>query len=132
VGHEVWLWLWFTVGSSIYWVKRAYYLVTGPSPIANNYHQFIQRCWIPIGIRFAVNSGIFWFLFTPGAADKALNYLGWSNFAWVVQMVTQFAVFAWAFGLSVDVISDFALSKIPILKDWLPQMPGPLSTPEKP
>jgi hypothetical protein len=47
-------------------------------------------------------------------------------------MVTQFAVFACAFGLSVDVVSDFALSKIPVLKDWLPQMPGPLSTSVKP
>lgn len=130
--QELILWLWFFVGCAVYWLKRAYYLVTGPSPVANNYAQFIQRCWIPILIRFAVNSLFFWVLFTPGFADKGLNYLGWTNWSWVVSMVTQFGVFACSFGLSVDVVSDFALSKIPVLKDWLPQMPGPLSTPEKP
>ena len=37
-----------------------------------------------------------------------------------------FAVFAFFFGLGVDAIGDFLVSKLPILKDFLPQMPGPL------
>ena len=124
--HEFILWVWFFVGAALYWLKRAYYLVTGPNPIANTYTQFLQRCWIPLLVRAATDSIFFWVLFTPGFADRALNYLGWTNWAWAVSMVTQFAVFAFAFGLSVDVVADFLVSKIPFIKDFLPQMPGPL------
>lgn len=124
--HEIWLWLWFFVGAGIYWLKRAYYLVTGPSPVANTYAQFVQRCWIPLLVRTAVDSAFFWLLFTPGVADKGLEKLGWTNWSWVVMMITQFAAFAFCFGMTVDVGADFALSKIPLIKDWLPQMPSPL------
>lgn len=111
----------------MYWLKRAYYLVTGPNPIANTYRQFWQRCWIPLLIRFFLDSLLFWALFTPGFTDKALKYIGWENMSWVVMMVTQFAVFAAAFGHTVDSVMDFAVSKIPWVKDILPQMPPPLA-----
>ena len=124
--HLIWLWLWFAIGAFTYWLKRAYYLVTGPNPVATTYTQFIQRCWIPLVVRFFLDSLVFWALFTPGFADKALNYLGWSSFAWAVSMVTQFAVFAAAFGHAVDSVLDFAVSKIPWVKDVLPQMPAPI------
>lgn len=124
--HLVWLWLWFGIGSLMYWIKRAYYLITGPNPVANNVSQFIKRCWAPLVVRAFLDSMVFWALFTPGFADKALNYLGWTNFSWVVTMVTQFAVFAATFGYTVDSVMDFAVSKTPFIKDWLPQMPGPL------
>jgi hypothetical protein len=123
--HLLWLWLWFGAGMFAYWLKRAYYLVTGPNPIANSYHQFLQRCWIPLIVRAFLDSLVFWALFTPGFADKALDILGWSTFSWVVSMVTQFAVFAAVFGHSVDSVMDFAVSKIPWIKDQVPQMPGP-------
>jgi hypothetical protein len=126
--HQLWLWGWFFMGALMYWLKRAFYLVTGPNPIANTYGQFIQRCWIPLIVRFFLDSLVFWALFTPGFADKALNYLGWSSFAWAVQMVTQFAVFAAVFGHTVDSGMDFAVSKVPWIKDVLPQMPPPLKT----
>lgn len=124
--HELWLWLWFFIGAATYWLKRAYYLVTGPNPVANTYKQFLKRCWIPLVVRFFLDSLVFWALFTPGFADKALAYMGWSTFSWVVAMVTQFAVFASVFGHTVDSVLDFAVSKIPWIKDVLPQMPGPL------
>jgi len=127
--HLLWLWFWFLVGMSTYWLKRAYYLVTGPNPIANTYGQFVQRCWIPLFIRMLADSAVFWALFTPGFADRALSYLGWTTFSWVVMMVTQFAVFAAVFGHTVDSVLDFALSKIPGVKDCLPQMPGPMLSP---
>lgn len=129
IRHELVLWIWFFVGAGLYWLKRAYYLVTGPSPIAHTYTQFLQRCWIPLLVRAATDSIFFWVLFTPGFADKALGYLGWENMRWMVIMVTQFSVFAFSFGLSVDVIADFLVSKIPVIKDFLPQMPGPLDMP---
>jgi hypothetical protein len=125
--HLLFLWLWFFVGAAMYWLKRAYYLVTGPNPIANNYTQFVQRCWIPLLVRFFLDSMVFWALFTPEFAGKALDYLGWANFSWVVMMVTQFAVFAAVFGHTVDSVMDFVVSKVPWVKDVLPQMPPPLS-----
>lgn len=125
----VWLWFWFLVAAGMYWLKRAYYLVTGPNPVANNYTQFIQRCWIPLLVRGFLDSLVFWALFTPGFADKALSAMGWNNFAWAVSMVTQFAVFAATFGFMVDSIMDIAVSKIPIVRDILPQMPPPLPNP---
>jgi hypothetical protein len=127
--HELWLWGWFIVGMLTYMLKRAYYLVTGSNPIANNYKQFVQRCWIPLLVRGFLESLLFWALFTPGFADKALAYFGWTNFAWAVSMVTQFAVFAAAFGHMVDSVTDFLVSKVPFVKDILPQMPPPLVTP---
>lgn len=124
--HILWLWFWFFVGGFSYWLKRAYYLVTGPNPVATTYKQFWQRCWVPLLIRFFLDSLVFWMLFTPGVTEKFLNFLGWESFAWAVSMVTQFAVFAAVFGHAVDSVLDFAVSKIPWIKDVLPQMPGPL------
>jgi len=112
----------------MYMLKRAYYLVTGINPVANNYTQFIQRCWIPLLIRLFVDSMFFWALFTPDFGTKVLDYLGWVRFSWVMSLITQYAVFAASFGFTVDTISDFALSKIPFIKDILPQMPPPLNT----
>jgi hypothetical protein len=128
---ELWLWGWFATGMMLYWLKRAYYLVTGPNPIANSYVQFVQRCWIPLLVRAFLDSLIFWALFTPGFADKALKYLGWENAAWMVMMVTQFAVFAAVFGHTVDSLMDFAVSKIPFFRDQIPQMPAPLAVAPK-
>lgn len=127
--HELWLWLWFYIGMVLYMLKRAYYLVTGPNPIANTYGQFIQRCWIPLVVRGFLDSLIFWLLFTPGIVDKALAYLGWASYGWAVALITQFAPVAAAFGHLIDSALDFLVSKIPFVKDVLPQMPGPLRTP---
>lgn len=124
--HELWLWLWFGIGTFTYWLKRAYYLVTGPNPVASTYRQFWQRCWIPLIVRAFLDSLVFWALFTPGFADKGLAALGWESFSWAVAMITQFAVFAAVFGHTVDSVMDFAVSKIPWIKDVLPQMPSPL------
>ena len=126
--HLVWLWVWFLLGMITYWMKRAFYLVTGPNPVANNYVQFIQRCWIPLIVRSFLDSLVFWALFTPGFADKALNYLGWSNMAWAVSAITQFAVFAAVFGHTVDSVMDLVVSKVPWINGILPQMPGPIHT----
>jgi len=128
---ELWLWGWFATGMLLYWLKRAYYLVTGPNPIATTYVQFVQRCWIPLLIRAFLDSLVFWALFTPGFADKALKYIGWENVSWMVMMVTQFAVFAAVFGHTVDSIMDFAVSKIPFIRDQIPQMPPPLAVPKE-
>lgn len=124
--HEFWLWLWCQIGITCYWGKRAYYLVTGPNPVANTYTQFIQRCWMPLIIRWIADSICFWVLFTPGLTDKALSAVGWVKYAWVIQLSTESAPVAWMFGFVVDSILDFAVNKIPFVKDVLPQMPGPI------
>jgi hypothetical protein len=125
-GHLIWLWLWFFIGALMYWVKRAYYGVTPPNPVATSYAHYLQRSWAPLLVRFFVDSMIFWALFTPGFADKAVASLGWQSGGWVIGMVTQFAVFASIFGFFVDAVADIAVTKIPWIKDVLPQMPGPL------
>ena len=124
--HLLWLWLWYILGMASYWQKRGYYLITGPNPIANSWRQFWVRCWVPLTVRAFLDSLVFWSLFTPGFADKALAGLGWTRFAWAVQMITQFAVFAAVFGHTVDSILDFAVSKTPFINGVLPQMPGPV------
>jgi hypothetical protein len=124
--HLIWLWLWFVIGMGLYMLKRAYYLVTGPNPIASNYRQFIERCWIPLLVRFAIDSIFFWICFNPELAPVVLKNLGWDNFSWVVRVITQFAPCAFLFGHTIDSFADTAISKIPGFKDWLPQMPPPL------
>ena len=126
--HLLSLWFWFFVGAFMYWLKRAYYMVSPPNPVANSYAHFVQRAWVPLLVRFFADSVVFWALFTPGFAERTLSFLGWSTMAWVVTMVTQFAVFATVFGFNVDAILDVALTKIPLIKDILPQMPGPMAS----
>ena len=125
--HLVWLWLWFEIGVILYIAKRAYYLVTGPNPVASTYRQFMQRCWLPLLIRTIIDSVIFWVCFNHALASDALQYLGWQRFSWVVGLLTQFAPVAFFFGHTVDSLMDLAVSKLPWLKNFLPQMPGPLA-----
>lgn len=127
--HELWLWLWFLMGMLIYWLKRAYYGINPPNPVATSYGNYIQRSWAPLLVRMFIDSLGFWLLFTPGVADKALSGMGWTNYAWVVMMITQFAPVAALFGFVVDSVVDFAVTKIPYVKDILPQMPGVLPKP---
>jgi|SRR5579859_369711 len=112
----------------MYWLKRAYYGVNPPNPVATSYAHYVQRAWAPLLVRFFADSMIFWMLFTPGFADKALAAMGWQTGAWILGMVTQFAVFSSTFGFFVDGVADIAISKIPWIKDTLPQMPGPLGS----
>jgi hypothetical protein len=124
--HLAWLWLWFIIGMLLYMLKRAYYLVTGPNPVASTYKQFVQRCWIPLLVRGIIDSVFFWICFNPELTAKGLNYLGWTTFAWVAGTITQFAPSSFLFGHTIDSFVDTAVSKVPGFKDWLPQMPGPL------
>src|ERR1700688_3555771 len=118
--HLAWLWIWFEIGVILYMLKRAYYLVTGPNPVASTYKQFIQRCWIPLLVRGVIDSVVFWLCFNPELLAKGLNYLGWSSFAGVMGMVTQFAPVAFFFGHTIDSFMDTAVSKIPWLHGILP------------
>lgn len=127
--HLLSLWGWFLAGMMMFWLKRAFFLVTGPSPIAHTYGQFIERSWIPLLVRSFLDSLLFSLLFIPEFAASALNYLGWSSFEWAVRGVTQFWPFAAAFGYSVDSVMDMAITKVPFLKDLAPQMPAPLPQP---
>jgi hypothetical protein len=124
--HLVWLWLWFLLGTFWYIGKRAYYLVTGPNPVASTYKQFFQRCWLPLLLREIFDGVLFWLLFNQSIAADGLQYLGWQKFSGVVSAITQFAPVAFLFGHYIDSLADTIISKVPGFKDWLPQMPGPL------
>lgn len=128
--HLLWLWLWFTVGIAVYMLKRAYYLVTGPNPVANSYTEFIGKCWIPLLVRGVVDAGIYWLTFYPDLFNAAIKSTGW-NFQ-LHSPFPEYAVVALFFGLAVDSIVDFAVTKIPYVRDWLPQMPPPLKPPVNP
>jgi hypothetical protein len=124
--HELWLWLWFTIGMATFWLKRAYFGINPPNPIATSYTHWLQRSWAPLLVRAFIDGTAFWLLFTPGVTDKALAYFGWENYSWGVSMITQFAPVAAMFGYVVDSVVDFSVTKIPFVKDIVPQMPGPL------
>jgi hypothetical protein len=120
----IWLWAWFIIGELVYILKRAYYLVTGPSPVANNYTQFLQRCWPPLLVRGMAGAGVYWLTFYPEILSQAISLTGLN---WQLHSpIPHYAVVAFFFGMGMDSILDFGLSKIPYLKDWLPQMPPPL------
>ncbi len=122
--HLVWLWMWFGVGVSVYVLKRAYYLVTGPNPVANSYPEFWEKCWIPVLVRAVVDSGIYWLSFYPDMLNGAIKLTG-MDFQ-LHSALPQYGVVALFFGLGIESIVDFAVTKIPYVKDWLPQMPAPL------
>ena len=127
LNFHIWLWFWFLFGSGVYILKRAYYLVTGPNPVAESYPQFFEKCWIPLLVRLVVDSGIYWLTFYPDLLNGVLSFM--SKLGWNVQLhspIPQYAVVALFFGLSIDSIVDFAVTKIPYVKDWLPQMPAPM------
>lgn len=120
-------WGWFMFGMAVYMLKRAYYLVTGPNPVANSYGEFLQRCWIPLFVRAVFDSGVYWLTFYPALLTPILKHLGWDSMVNHIQSgLLQIGPAALFFGLGVDSIVDFGVSKVPYVKDWLPQMPGPL------
>jgi|SRR5215467_4801420 len=125
IGHVEWLWLWFAVGMGFYMLKRAYYLVKGPNPVANTYGQFIKACWIPLAVRAAVDAGLFWASFYPDLMNPVLSRLGLS-FQLHSPMSAIPGPGAFFIGLGVDSAVDFLVTKVPYVKDWLPQMPPPL------
>lgn len=109
-------------------LKRAYYLVTGPNPVANTYTEFIQKCWIPLLVRAVADSGIYWLTFYPDLFNAAIKGVGFTF--QLHSPIPEFGVVALFAGLFVDSVIDFAVTKIPYVKDWLPQMPPPLPKPE--
>jgi hypothetical protein len=127
--HKVFLWAWFLVGMFTYWTKRAYFLITGPNPVANDLRQFICRCWMPLLFRAVTDSGIYWATFSPVMLAAGLRYFGLTNSAAMIDGVTQFGFFALFFGLGVDSAVDVAVTKIPWIRDQWPQMPQPLPQP---
>jgi hypothetical protein len=126
--HELWMWLWYFIGVLMYWLKRAYYGINPPNPVATGYVHYIERAWVPLLIRLFADSLLFWVLFTPALAAKGLEAIGWTNWAWGVAMITQFAPVSAMFGFFSDSVTDIAISKVPGIKDVLPQMPGPLAS----
>ena len=126
--NELWLWLWFTIGMGIFWLKRAYFGINPPNPVATSYANWLQRSWAPLLVRAFVDALAFWLLFTPGVTDKALSYFGWESYSGVVALITKFAPVAAMFGYVVDSAVDFAVTKIPFVKDVLPADAGTTPT----
>jgi hypothetical protein len=124
--HTAWLWFWFYLGMITYWLKRSYYSINPPNPVATGYVNYVQRAWVPLLVRAFLESLIFWIMFTPGIADKVLAYFGWTSYGWAVSMITQVAPIAAVFGHTLDSVVDMAVSKIPFVNTILPQMPGAL------
>src|SRR6267154_1318361 len=76
IHHELWQWFWFIFGMSVYMLKRAYYLVNGPNPVASTYGEFIRKCWIPLLVRAVVDSGLFWAAFYPDFLNPVISHFG--------------------------------------------------------
>lgn len=133
--HELWLWLWYGLGALLYMVKRAFYGIQPPNPVAHDVPHYIRRAGIPILFRFALESAGFWTLFNPVIAAKVVTLFGGGRYVWLVQIIAQFAPAAFVTGLALDPMADWfiptVIGRIPGLKDWWPQMPGPLPQPVK-
>lgn len=131
--REAWLWLWFFIGAFLYMVKRAFYGIKPPNPVARDVSHYIEIAGIPLLFRFGLESAFFAGLFTPALAAKAFEAIGWENWTWVISIITQFAVVAFVFGMAIDPMADWfiptVIGRIPGLKDWWPQMPGPMPQP---
>jgi hypothetical protein len=131
--HEAWLWLWFFIGALLYMVKRAFYQIKPPNPVATDVGHYLEIAGVPLLFRFALESAFFALLFTPALAAKAFDAIGWENWTWVIQVTTQFAVVAFLAGMAIDPMADWfiptVIGRIPGLKDWWPQMPGPMPQP---
>lgn len=125
---QLWVFVFYLLGMITYMLKRAYYLIKGPNPVANTWLDFAQRCWVPLLVRAVIETVAFWALFNEQVTGRFLGWLGWTGYEWLVIMITGVPQAAFFFGLSVDAIADFLVTKIPWIKDWLPQMPGPLVT----
>ena len=128
--HQVFLWFWFIFGALVYMVKRAYYLIKGPNPVATGVEDFVKVAGIPLGFRLVVDSGIYWACFAPEVLQSALAFFGWQAAAGTIAVVTKFSVFALFFGLGIDPLVDWVIGtvvgKLPFLKDFWPQMPPAL------
>lgn len=123
------VWICYGIGVLSYWLKRAYYGINPPNPIANGYTHWFQRSWAPLTVRGLMEAGLFWLAFTPGYADKILASVGWSDYDWAIVAITHVPPIAFFFGHSVDSIVDMGVSKVPFINKLIPQMPGPLPTP---
>lgn len=123
----LWLWFWFLFGMGTYMLKRAYYLVTGPNPVANSYGEFLDKCWIPLFVRAVVDSGIYWLTFYP---DLFNGMLSMAHIDYQLHSpIPHYGVVALFFGLGIDAVIDIGITKVPFVKDWMPQMPPALKAP---
>jgi hypothetical protein len=127
--HLAWLWLWFVIGELTYMSMRAHFMVRGPRPVATGYIDFLKRAWGPLLFRFGAENALFGMLLNPQIAPAALHALGWESLASTVELLIQFAPVTYMMGLCGDVASDFAVVKLPFVKDIWPQMPPPLPQP---
>ena len=83
-----------------------------------------RRAELPLLVRAVVDSGLYWLAFYPDLFNGALKYLG-MDFQ-LHSAIPEFGVVSLFAGLFVDSLVDFAVTKLPYVKDWLPQMPAPL------
>jgi hypothetical protein len=126
----MWLWFWFLFGAMTYMAKRAFYLIKGPNPVANNFKEFLQVAGIPLFFRLVVDSAFYWAMFTPQIAQAGFAWLGLEKFAGIIAVITKFAVCSLGFGLIIDTLADWVIgtlvSRIPLFSGWWAQMPAPL------
>ena len=128
--HFAWEWFWFLLFALIFVSKRAFFGITGPSPVANNLKQYVYRAGVPVTVRLFLDSLIFWVMFFPQLAQSALRYFGWEEWAGTIAAITAYSPVAALFGYVVDSFADFGIGtlakRIPFLGELWPQMPGPL------
>lgn len=115
--HLLWLWLWFAVGEMMYVLKRAYFMVKGPSPTVTSYGTFFADFWPALIVRGMAGATIYWLTFYPDLIAKIASWVGLTS---PIPQLPQIGVVALLAGLSADAVLDMLIAKIPFLGSWLP------------
>lgn len=126
--HDLGLGLLYLAGESTYIAMRAHFMVKGPRPVATSYLGFLKVAWGPLIFRIGAENALFWTAQNPYLAESLLKAMGWEFLAFYCTLL-RFYPIAYGAGLCGDVIMDFAVVKVPYLKDVWPQMPPPLPQP---
>lgn len=129
---QIWLFLTFGGGLLLWMLNKANDRSQGVDMKVARWPDYFTVYWIPLLSRFIIDSVLYGILFNQQLVTKGFGYLGWTNWAFAVSVVTQFKLVAFMFGFFFDALLDKFLTsswsdKIPLI-NLIPSIPPPQKT----